>query len=305
MPPPDDERRAPGATRSHLLSVRPRVPTRARPAPRDITDADAESARTCSVTEPTGPASLIANLPAARRRRYDCARPACPHDRTAHAQPVRREPVFTACLTPIARALAAARREPRRGHRWSARSACAPARWSSTRAASSSSGTVVITVFVFSDLIDGTMARMTGAVQPVGRVPRLDARPDRRRGDLRRAGAVVRRARRRHRLLAAVALFCLVGRRGGVVRQGPGRGARPDRRRRHRRARRAAADRAGRPPAWTGSACRTSRPSGCGLLAVASAVTLVQRMAVVRPPGASRPSRGTPDRERTAGRPAS
>ncbi len=56
-------------------------------------------------------------------------------------------------------------------------------------------GTVIITVFVFSDLIDGYMARQVGCVVALGRVARLDPGPDRRRGRLRRAGAVVRLGR--------------------------------------------------------------------------------------------------------------
>ena len=40
-------------------------------------------------------------------------------------------------------------------------------------------GVLVITAFVFSDLIDGTMARMTGRTYEVRGVPRLDAGPDR------------------------------------------------------------------------------------------------------------------------------
>ena len=42
-------------------------------------------------------------------------------------------------------------------------------------------------VFVLTDSLDGVMARQAGRSGPVGRVPRLDARPVRRRRDLRRA----------------------------------------------------------------------------------------------------------------------
>ncbi len=46
-------------------------------------------------------------------------------------------------------------------------------------------GSVFITVFVFTDLLDGNMARQSGRLQPVGCLPRLLDGPDRRRRNLR------------------------------------------------------------------------------------------------------------------------
>ena len=56
-------------------------------------------------------------------------------------------------------------------------------------------GVLVITAFVFSDLIDGAMARRRVDLE-VRRLLRLHARPDRRRRDLRWPGALLRRAGR-------------------------------------------------------------------------------------------------------------
>ena len=52
-------------------------------------------------------------------------------------------------------------------------------------------GTLVITAFVFADTVDGIMARRLGPVGKLGRLPRLDPRPDRRRRDLRGARPLV------------------------------------------------------------------------------------------------------------------
>jgi CDP-diacylglycerol--glycerol-3-phosphate 3-phosphatidyltransferase len=54
-------------------------------------------------------------------------------------------------------------------------------------------GTLVIALFVFSDSLDGTMARLAGTSVDVGRVSRLHTRPGRRCRDPRRHRAVVRR----------------------------------------------------------------------------------------------------------------
>src|SRR5437764_4902056 len=58
-------------------------------------------------------------------------------------------------------------------------------------------GTLVITAFVFSDMLDGRGRPGPWHQRPVGRVPRLDPRPGRRRRGFRRARALVRRPRRR------------------------------------------------------------------------------------------------------------
>ena len=71
-------------------------------------------------------------------------------------------------------------------------------------------GVLVITAFVFSDLHRRHMARLTGKTQQVRGVPRLHARPDRRRRDLRRPRALLRRPGRQRPLPRACALVCLV-----------------------------------------------------------------------------------------------
>jgi CDP-diacylglycerol--glycerol-3-phosphate 3-phosphatidyltransferase len=86
-------------------------------------------------------------------------------------------------------------------------------------------GTVVITAFVFSDTVDGIMARLPGGLD-VGRVPRLHARPVRGRRGLQRL--VLYYATTQERWATAfvgLALACLV--LGQMVSYaGPGRGAR-------------------------------------------------------------------------------
>ena len=143
-------------------------------------------------------------------------------------------------------------------------------------------GTLVVTLFVFSDTIDGVMARGCRDARPVGGLPGLDPGPGRRRRHLRWAGALVRRPRRDNRCMAGLALACLI--LGSVVRyakaraEGLGMTANVG----HRRA--------GRPP---GRGAGGHRPVGLGLpeivlgvvlglLAVASLVTVVQRMLTVR-----------------------
>ena len=121
-----------------------------------------------------------------------------------------------------------------------------------------------------------------GPLEQLGRLPRLHPRPGRRRGDLRRPGALLRRPRRPTVAWPALALACLI--LGSVVSYAKARaeGLGHDRQRRHRRARR---------PARRGA--RRHRPGRLGLpevlltvvlglLAVASLVTVVQRMLVVR-----------------------
>ena len=131
-------------------------------------------------------------------------------------------------------------------------------------------GTMVITVFVLSDLLDGIMARMTGTRQPLGGLPRLHPRPGGRRGDLRRAGALVRRERPAG---AGAESRCSASSPGHWCRTSrPGReGAGHDVRRRHRRAAASAWSWAWSPPVSAGSACRTSCAAGLWLLAAASA----------------------------------
>ena len=97
-------------------------------------------------------------------------------------------------------------------------------------------GVIVITLFVFSDLIDGYMARLDRQDVEVRVVLGLHARPDRRRRDLRRSRALLRRPRRQLPLPVRDPLLPGDGRRD-VVRAGQGGVARPHRQGRHRGAR--------------------------------------------------------------------
>ena len=75
-------------------------------------------------------------------------------------------------------------------------------------------GTVVCTVFVLTDMLDGTLARMTGSTGKFGAF--LDSTMDRIADSAVFAGIAIWLATGGHdRLLAAVALFCLVT--GGLV----------------------------------------------------------------------------------------
>ena len=80
-----------------------------------------------------------------------------------------------------------------------ARSASAPARWCSSRAASFLVGVLVVTAFVFSDLVDGTMARLSGQLVEAG------ARSSTRRwtGSATRRSSAAWRVLRRARRLAS------------------------------------------------------------------------------------------------------
>ena len=79
-------------------------------------------------------------------------------------------------------------------------------------------------------------------------------------------------------------------RRGHVVRQGPGRGLGHDLQRRDRRAHRAAGRRRWCAPASPGSCIAVRGPGGrrCGLLALATPITVVQRIVDGPPAGARR-----------------
>ena len=146
--------------------------------------------------------------------------------------------------------------------------------------------------------VDGLMARMSGQSSQLGRVPRLDAGPVRRRGDLRRPRAVLRRAAATRAAGRAGDLTAWCSGVGHLLRPGPRRGARDAR------------PRSGSPSAPTGwwrswsmtGLAGPARPAGAdrgraGALAVASTVTVVQRMLLVRsqarrpPDGARSPSR--------------
>ena len=83
-------------------------------------------------------------------------------------------------------------------------------------------GTIVITLFVFSDLVDGNMARQLGPLQPLGRLPRLHARPGRRQRDLRRPRALVRGRAATTTCCAPCSIFCLAS--GQVVSYTKARG---------------------------------------------------------------------------------
>ena len=103
------------------------------------------------------------------------------------------------------------------------------------------------------------------SLRQVGRLPRLHARPGRRRRHLRRARAVLRR-RAGQGLHGRPRPGLPHPRQRRVLRQGARRGARHDRQRRHRRARRPARRRARWPPAWSAGSCpRSCSPwcSGC------------------------------------------
>ena len=71
-------------------------------------------------------------------------------------------------------------------------------------------GTLVCWGFAMFDMLDGLLARVKGIVRPVGRVPRLDPGPGRRRGGFLRAGHLSGPAGGHQWGLAGVALYCLV-----------------------------------------------------------------------------------------------
>ena len=127
-------------------------------------------------------------------------------------------------------------------------------------------GTMVVTFFVFSDIIDGAMARMSGPLLRLGRVPRLDARPLRRRGRVRRHRCSGSRAAATTSGLCGARAVQPLRRVDRVVREGAGRGPRHDRERRHRRALGPArADpRRHRLHRATRSTCPTCRTARCG-----------------------------------------
>jgi CDP-diacylglycerol--glycerol-3-phosphate 3-phosphatidyltransferase len=162
-------------------------------------------------------------------------------------------------------------------------------------------GTVVITAFVFSDLIDGTMARMTGGSSRWGAF--LDSTLDR-LGDAAIFGGLVLcfagRGPRHDMVLAGVSLFCLAV--GSVVpyakarAEGLGMTANVG-----------IAERADRlvvalvATGLDGLGVPYVQAIALWVLAVASAVTLVQRMVVVRrqaladpPPAEPRAQAGEP-----------
>ena len=115
---------------------------------------------------------------AAHERRWSRSPTARRGDRH-HAQPLRPCPLH-AHLHADRRVPGPARRQPRRGHLVGTLGVVVGALGFYPRG-EFFWGTVVITCFVFSDLIDGTMARMTERLQPLGRLPRLDPGPGRRR----------------------------------------------------------------------------------------------------------------------------
>ena len=143
-------------------------------------------------------------------------------------------------------------------------------------------GTLVITAFVFADTLDGIMARRIGRSGKWGAY--LDSTLDR-VGDAAIFGGLVLfyadepgkayMARPRPGLPHP--------RQRRVLRQGARRGLGHDRQRRHRRAGRPAGRRARRPPGWSGWFLpEVVLAVVLGLLALASLVTVVQRMLEVR-----------------------
>ena len=70
---------------------------------------------------------------------------------------------FTRLFTPVAGLLLRPGRRARTPSRWSARSGSRSVRWRSSRRGHLLAGTLVITAFVFSDTVDGIMARQSGA----------------------------------------------------------------------------------------------------------------------------------------------
>ena len=174
---------------------------------------------------------------------------------------VRR--AVSGAVDPVARGLLRLARLAGRGDARRHARHVASRRCGSSLASSGRSGVVVILAFVFSDLLDGTMARMSGRSGPVGRLPRLHPRPRRRRRDVRRHRARFRQCRR---LLDRGCRARLPRRRGGgLLRQGARRERRRRVQRRDRRARRAAHHRGRRrgPALRARRALRAAR-SRCG-----------------------------------------
>ena len=149
-------------------------------------------------------------------------------------------------------------------------------------------GTVVITLFVFSDLVDGNMARQLGRSSRWGAF--LDSTLDRvADGAIFGGLALWYAGGGDDNVLCAVAIFCLAS--GQVVSYTKARGESiglPVARQRPGRARRAAGDLAGRgraSPGCTSSGCRGIEvllPIALWIVAVGSLVTLVQRVVTVR-----------------------
>ena len=149
-------------------------------------------------------------------------------------------------------------------------------------------GTLVITAFVFSDLVDGTMARLSGRSSPWGAF--LDSTLDR-IGDAAVFGSLVLwfAGNGDEPVLAAVALYCLAA--GSVVPYAKARaeslGMRADV---------GIAERADRlvlillTTGLAGLDVPYVQEAALWLLAVGSTVTVVQRMLVVRRQAATRPA---------------
>ena len=143
-------------------------------------------------TRPTRPSALVTT-----RSRRSRASAQTPTSAGQYAGPTMlnrfARAFFTKLLHPRRPAAPAARHQPRRRDDRRHRSVCASAPWPSTPRHEFFWGTLVITVFVFSDTVDGVMARMSGRSGKLGRLPRLHARPGRRRRHLRWAGPLLRR----------------------------------------------------------------------------------------------------------------
>jgi CDP-diacylglycerol--glycerol-3-phosphate 3-phosphatidyltransferase len=139
----------------------------------------------------------------------------------------------------------------------------------------------VILLFVFSDLLDGTMARLSGRSGPWGAF--LDSTLDR-VADARRSlgaspwGFATPATTGGHR----VALGCLVGGARRLLRQGPRRGARRRVQRRHRRAHRAADPRRASALVLYGFGVPYVLPIALWVLLVLTWITVGQRIWHVR-----------------------
>ena len=79
---------------------------------------------------------------------------------------LRVRPVLARVVDPVAAALLRAGVTPGRRSRCSARSACRRRRWRFFPRGHVLSGTVVVTLFVLTDMLDGAMARPLGPPQP-------------------------------------------------------------------------------------------------------------------------------------------
>ena len=145
-------------------------------------------------------------------------------------------------------------------------------------------GVVVVTIFVFSDMVDGLMAKITGKASSWGAF--LDSSLDR-LGDAAVFGGILLYFvyRDDSTLWAAVALAGLVfGQWTSYVK------ARAESlgftcRRRAGRAGRPAGDHPGSAPCWPGSGCRTCCRSPSPRSPLASMITVFQRIAQVTPAG--------------------